>query len=212
MSVPYLNLAFMWQTVILPRCGDVYVFGGSLSPTAVNQGTDCSGACSEVNEALLFGTAMDWTRQFFTGTFVGANPGDTGPFGGVSCTSQWVCIPAPDQQPPGAPVTFAVLQLADPTQAHMVCAALDPLNLTGFNPGFDPGLYVGIESGGSYTDANGNSTLHIGDEATGVNNPMFNQWFALNTTLSGVPAAPVSAASTWPPDPAETAVLGAQFL
>ncbi len=188
--VTYTDLAYMWQQVIMPRCGDVYVYGGSLDPNDVTVGTDCSGAVSEVNEALLYGPGMNWARQFYTGTFAGANPGDTGPFGGVEDTSQWVCIPAPDQQPPGAVMTVAVLQLSDPEDAHMVCAALDPLNLTGFNPTLDPGAYIGIESGGSYTDANGNSTLHIGPEATGVNNPMFNQWFALNATLTGVPGVP----------------------
>jgi hypothetical protein len=187
----------MWTQVIMPRVGDVYVFGGSLSPTAVNQGTDCSGACSEANEAVLYGSQMNWQRQFYTGTFAGANPGDTGPFGGADSTADWVCIDSPNNPPPGAVMTFAVLQLSDPTQAHMVCCCLDPDNVTGWG---GPGVYVGIESGGQFTDANGNSTLHIGPDATGVNDPMFNQWFALNATLAGSPPPPPP-----PPPPVLTA-------
>ena len=186
-TITLLNLDYMWTQVIMPRQGDVYVFGGSLNPNAVQQGTDCSGAVSEVNEALLYGSQMNWQRQFFTGTFAGANPGDTGPFGQVADTAEWVCIADPRDPPPGAVMTVAVLQLSDPTQAHMVCAVLDPDNVTGWG---GPGVYVGIESGGQFTDPNGNSTLHIGPEATGVDDPMFNQYFALNATLAGGPPPP----------------------
>lgn len=181
----------------MPRCGDVYVFGGSLSPGALQQGTDCSGVCSEANEAVLFGPQMNWLRQFWTGTFAGAQPGDHGPFGGVDSTKDWVCIDSPNNPPPGAVMTFAVLQLSDPSQAHMVCCCLDPDNVTGFG---GPGKYVGIESGGSFTDANGNSTLHIGPEATGVDDPEFNQWFALNLPIVDAPVGP-------PPTPPPPVVL-----
>lgn len=187
---------YMWQTVIMPRQGDVYVFGGSLSPNAVQQGTDCSGAVSEVNEALQFGPVMNWLRQFWTGTFAGAVPGQRGPFGGVAVTADWVCIADPRHPPAGAVMTVAVLQDPDPASAHMVCAVLDPDNVTGFG---GPGVYVGIESGGQFTDANGNSTLHIGPLATGVDNPEFNQYFALTDTISdlpdpgGPPAPPLTA-------------------
>jgi len=182
MTVTLANVNYMWTQVIMPRVGNVYVFGGSLSPNAVRQGTDCSGACSEANEAVLYGPQMNWVRQFWTGTFAGANPGDHGPFGGVPSTADWVCTDSPGNIPPGTVMTFAVLQLSNPSQAHMVCCCLDPDNVTGFG---GPGVYVGIESGGSFTDGNGNSTLHIGPVSTGVNDPEFNQWFYLNQTISG---------------------------
>jgi hypothetical protein len=187
MTVTMANVNYMWTQVIMPRQGDVYVFGGSLSPTAVQQGTDCSGAVSEVNEALLYGPQMNWLRQFWTGTFAGANPGDQGPFGGVPSTADWVCIADPRNPPPGAVMTVAVLQLADPSSAHMVCAVQDPDNVTGFG---GPGVYVGIESGGQFTDPNGNSTLHIGPLATGVDDPEFNQYFALTDTIADAPPPP----------------------
>lgn len=168
------DIDFMWSAVILPRCGDVYVFGGSLDPNAVNNGTDCSGAVSEADEAIEYGGQMKWARQFYTGTFAGANPGDRGPFGGCALTADWTCIPSPQAAPPGAAMIVAVLQLSDPTQAHMVCAILDNNNITGVG---GPGVYVGIESGGSFEDVNGNSTLHISPIATSVSDPEFNQWF-----------------------------------
>jgi hypothetical protein len=187
MTVTMADVNFMWQQVIMPRQGDIYVFGGSLNPQQLKVGTDCSGAVSEVNEALLYGPQMNWTRQFWTGTFAGANVGDRGPFGGVASTANWVCIADPRQPPAGCVMTVAVLQDPDPTQAHMVCAVQDPDNVTGFG---GPGVYVGIESGGQFTDANGNSTLHIGPIATGVDDPEFNQYFALTDTIADGPPAP----------------------
>jgi len=38
MTVTYASLSNMWDQVILPRVGDVYVFGGSLSPTGSEAG------------------------------------------------------------------------------------------------------------------------------------------------------------------------------
>lgn len=177
MSVLYQHLQYMWDQVILPRIGDVYVFGGSLSPTALNQGTDCTGACSEVNEALLYGPEMNWNRQFWTGTFAGATPGNIGPFGNVAITTDWVCIASPHDAPPDAAAVFSVLQLPDPSSAHMVCAV----------PAANGSGWVGIESGGSFTDANGNSVLHISPTATSIFDPMFNQFFYLKGPIVGAP-------------------------
>lgn len=176
MTVTYQNLQYMWNQVILPRVGDVYVFGGSLSPTAVQQGTDCTGACSEVNEALLYGPDMDWTRQFWTGTFEGAVPGNIGPFGNVAVTTDWVCIDKPQDAPADAAAIFSCLQLPDPSSAHMVCAV----------PAANGSGWVGIESGGSYTE-NGQSVLHISPTATSIFDPMFNQFFYLKGPIVNAP-------------------------
>ena len=193
MLILQTNIAYMWASVIIPREGDVYVYGGSLNLGAVNQGTDCSGAVSEVNEALLYGSQMNWLRQFWTGTFAGAQPGDTGPFGGVDCTAAWVCIASPTAAPPGTVMIVAVNQDPDPQNAHMVCQVLDPTNLTGFG---GPGKYVGIESGGRYTDAQGNSTLHIGPEATPVTDGQFGQWFAVGALAPAPTPTPTPPRST----------------
>jgi hypothetical protein len=171
MSVPWDNVYYMWNTIINPRVGDVYVFGGSLNPQDLLVGTDCSGLVSEVNEALLFGPQMNYTRQFWTGTFAGANPGDHGPFGGVDSTAWWVCTDRPENTPADAAMIVAVLQLPDPSNAHMVCRVQG----------------VNIESGGQFTDDNGNSTMHIGSEATPVTDSMFNQFFYLPGPITGVP-------------------------
>jgi hypothetical protein len=203
-TVTYANLNFMWSQVILPRVGDVYVFGGSLSPTAVNQGTDCTGACSEVNEALIFGPAMNWQRQFWTGTFAGAMPGQVGPFGDVLSTIDWVCTDSPHNVPANAAAIFSVLQLPDPTQAHMVCAV----------PAANGSGLTGIESGGSFTDANGNSVLHISPTATSVYDPMFNQFFYLKGPIVGWPGQSNLDLSTAAgiTDPGTLTAIGAQFL
>lgn len=137
---------------------------------------NCSGWVSAANEGIKYGPGMTYARQFSTLTFAGAVPGDTGPFGGAAATSDWVCIASPADAPAGSAMIVAVLQLSDPTQAHMVASVLDPNNLTGYG---GPGVYVGIESGGQFVDADGNSTCHIGPDSTSITNPMFNQFFAL---------------------------------
>ena len=92
MTVLLSDIQYMWTDVILPRIGDVYVFGGTLIATQPGAGTDCSGAVSAVNEAILYGANMSWARQFSTLTFAGANPGSTGPYGGIPATAGWVCV------------------------------------------------------------------------------------------------------------------------
>lgn len=201
----YEHLQFMWQTVILPRVGDVYVFGGSLDPNAVQVGTDCSGAVSECNEALLYGPEMNWTRQFWTGTFAGATPGNIGPFGNCAVTTDWVCIGSPDDAPADAAMIVSVLQLADPSSAHMVCCV----------PALDGTGLVAIESGGSYSE-HGNSVLHIGPTATSVWDSMFNQHFYLRGPIVGWPpdidlAGALSGAYGNITDPPTLTALAAQF-
>lgn len=181
------NVDWMWRTVILPRVGDIYVFGGSLNPSAVNQGTDCSGAVSEADEGMEYGPQMNWARQFWTGTFAGVSPGQKGSFGGINLTGDWTCISSPSAAPPGAAMRVAVLQDSDPMQAHMVCEVLDNNNVTGVG---GPGIYVGIESGGQFIDADGNSTLHISPEATPWTDPEFNQWFVTGPITDSAPGPP----------------------
>jgi Domain of unknown function (DUF1906) len=185
MTVLLSSIQYMWQDVILPRVGDVYVFGGTLIATQPGSGTDCSGAVSAANEAILYGANMSWARQFSTLTFAGANPGSTGPYGGIPATAGWVCVASPSDIPAGAVMQVAVLQLSNPSDAHMVCAVLDPTNATGLNPNLDPNMYIGIESGGSFTNAQGQSTLHIGSEATAITDPEFDQWFYLPGPVQG---------------------------
>lgn len=157
MAVPVDHLMFMWREVVGPRLGDPYVWGGSFDPNNPLHGTDCSGAVSECLEALVNGRNMNWHRQFWTGTFSSARPGDVGPFGGVTVTKDLVCIESPYAAPDDAAMVIAIRQLPDPTDAHMVCSVDGCM----------------IESGGS---AGG---FHIGKPSTNIDDPMFNQWFYL---------------------------------
>ena len=116
------NVDYMWNTVVNPRLGVApYTFGGSFVADNPTVGTDCSGAVSAELEALLYGPAMQWPRQFWTGTFSGATPGQSGPFGGVAVTAQLVCIAHYSDAPSDAAMIIAVKQDPDPSNAHMIC-------------------------------------------------------------------------------------------
>lgn len=131
MTVTLSSLQYFWNTLVLPRLGnashvaDSYAWGGSFSSADVNQGTDCSGAVSAELSALVRGANMVYARQFWTGTFAGVNPGDTGPVAGISDTDALVCIDAPASCPANAAMLIAIIQTgSDPAQAanaHMIC-------------------------------------------------------------------------------------------
>lgn len=162
------NTAYMWSTVVQPRLGVApYMFGGSFSPLSPMLGTDCSGAVSAALGALLLGPLMPWPRQFWTGTFAGAQPGDTGPFGGVGITSQLVCIGAPGDAPADAAMVIAVNQNPDPTQAHMICQVGG----------------VTVEMGGNEIAPDGTEldyhTNLTNPNCSKITDPQFNQWFYL---------------------------------
>ena len=113
MSVTQANVDFMWGTVIMPRVGTPYGWGGSFDPNNVRVGTDCSGAVSAVVEALLHGPQMKWQRQFWTGTFQGLRPPQVGPYG-------LVCIPNPDAHPADAVAIVAIRQGPSAESSHMM--------------------------------------------------------------------------------------------
>lgn len=163
MSVTRQNLDYLWRNVIGPRLGDNYVWGGSFQALNPRHGTDCSGAVSECLEALVKGPNMNWRRQLWTGTFAGVQPGDRGPFGGVTVTKDLVCVRSPQDAPSGAAMVIAIKQVPNASNAHMVC------EVNG----------CGIESGGAASD------FHIGTKATPITDPMFNQWFYLPGPFTG---------------------------
>lgn len=131
MAIPATNFSYFWNVLVTPRLGsathqpDAYVWGGSFSATDINQGTDCSGAVSAELSALVRGPNMIYGRQFWTGTFAGANPGDTGPFGGIADTRDLICIARPTDAPADYAMIIAIIQTGpDPSLAadgHMIC-------------------------------------------------------------------------------------------
>lgn len=68
------------------RLGDPYVYGGSYSPTDLEQGCDCSGAAAFVLEALTRGPdGVTWDHPVSTESWTpGAPPGTVGPFGTIA--------------------------------------------------------------------------------------------------------------------------------
>lgn len=125
------NLHYFWSQLVLPRLGnasheaDAYAWGESFDDSNIDQGTDCSGAVSAELSALVRGPNAVYQRQFWTGTFAGVNPGDRGPFAGISDTAELVCIGAPGDAPPDYAMIIAIIQTGpDPAladQAHMIC-------------------------------------------------------------------------------------------
>lgn len=113
MSIPWSNVNFMWHTVIDPRRGTPYSWGGSFDPNDTRVGTDCSGAVSAVIEAMVHGPQMNWNRQFWTGTFQGLDPGDVGPYG-------LICIAHPDDHPGDAAAIVAIRQGPSADSSHMM--------------------------------------------------------------------------------------------
>ena len=183
MSVSLANLQFFWNTLVSPRLGsathvaDAYDWGGSFSSNDINQGTDCSGAVSAELSALVRGPNMIYQRQFWTGSFSGPNPGDTGPFSGVQDTADLVCIAHPTDAPADAAMIIAIIQTgSDPAtaeNAHMICRvpSLASVGSDIRQTGID------IEMGGqsnnyhsSQTDDTCASVMDTGE---------FNQWFYL---------------------------------
>lgn len=159
--IPEENLTFLWDNVINPRLGNDYVWGGSFSEDP-EDGTDCSGSVTPELTALAYGPdGIIWQRQFYTGTFAGAEPGDKGPFGGVDCTRDLICIARPTDAPFGAAMIIAIRQMPDPTDAHMIISV----------PKFVGGPWTTVEMGGPPNN------YHLG--YTAIDNPQFNQWFYL---------------------------------
>lgn len=178
--IPASNVSYLWNNVVLPRLGVApYAWGGSFTPGSDTVGTDCSGAVSAELGALVNGPGMPWPRQFYTGTFAGVTPGQTGPFGGVPETAQLVCIASPGDAPADAAMIIAIRQEADPTDAHMICQVQG----------------VTIEMGGNEIAPDGDEL----DYHTNLTNPNcnsifdtseFNQWFYLPGLDPATPPPP----------------------
>jgi hypothetical protein len=118
-------LNFFWQSLVYPRLGLSYGWGGSLSPDP-GDSTDCSGWVSAALSALMRGPDMIYQRQFWTGTFAGIGPGPTGVIQGIADTADLVCAASLADVPPDAAMIIAILQTGpDPSlaaDAHMICS------------------------------------------------------------------------------------------
>ena len=153
--IPQANVDFLWNTVVTPRLATGYQWGTF----------DCSMAVSQELEALMYGPAMNYARQFSTMTFTGIQPGAKGPFAGIESTTDLICIDNPNHAPDDAAMIIAVLQGPTPDTSHMICRV--PGNPTGTD----------IEMGGEANDyhtSKSNKTC-----ASVYDTDEFNQWFYL---------------------------------
>lgn len=183
MTVLLSSLEYFWNVLVFPRLGsavhiaDSYAWGGSFSATNVNQGTDCSGAVSDELSALVRGANMIYPRQFWTGSFSGITPGQTGPFAGIADTTDLVCIAEPTDAPADAAMIIAIIQTgpnpALAADAHMICRvpSLTSVGTDIRQTGID------IEMGGqsnNYHSSQTDSTC-----ASVMDTTEFNQWLIL---------------------------------
>ena len=100
MSVLRSNISLA-KSIFTTRLGQEYVYGGSWS-TDPTDGTDCSGLCGTMLEAVVNGPSMTWGHPVSTESWSpDASPGDIGPFGTVNVAS-------PDDVPSGSAAIIAI--------------------------------------------------------------------------------------------------------
>lgn len=84
------------------RVGNDYVYGGTWSRTDASVGTDCSGLCVHLLDAVTNGPAMSWTRHgLSTESWRPIEVGQIGPMGTV-------CVADPSQFPADAAAKIAI--------------------------------------------------------------------------------------------------------
>jgi hypothetical protein len=192
-TIPFANLANMWNLLINPRIGDIYVWGGFFDPVNLTVGSDCSGCAGMVIASLQQGLNVVFQRYFDTMDFAGLQPGQTGPMGIVMVDSL-ADIPA------NAAAQVSILQDPNPQDAHMIIAVPSTVN-----PDGSYGPYVVIESGGSYVNSQGQSTMHTSATpgCTSMTDPEFNQWGFLPGPIQS-PPQPAPTPAPAPPTPGWT--------
>jgi LysM repeat protein len=177
------NADILWNTVVYPRLGDDYAWGGSFSGSDPGQGTDCSGAVSTELSALKRGADLIWERQFWTGTFADIEPGAVGPFNNIDDTAGLVCIADPSDAPADAAMVIAIIQDPNPEDAHMICRV----------GGVD--IEMGGQSNNYHTSVSDPTCASVTDTDE------FNQWFYLPGGSAPPPPPPAPAP---PPGPGTT--------
>jgi Glycosyl hydrolases family 25 len=153
--IPAANVTYLWDTVVIPRLGTVYQWGTF----------DCSMAVSQELEAMLYGPAMTYGRQFTTMSFAAVQPGAHGPFDGIASTTDLVCIASPTDAPADAAMIIAIIQDPNPEDAHMICRV--PGNLTGVD------IEMGGESNDYHTSTSDSTCASVYDTTE------FDQWLYL---------------------------------
>lgn len=162
----FINLAI---SIFVARIGNAYVFGGAFSPSIVIQGTDCSGMCDTILQALTHGPAMQWGRHVSTeswpydyGNDLAAPVGTVGPYGTV-CAGDAQAGPGAKQGsiPADAAAVIYIMHGGGGENSHM---------MMGVNDG--TGKYIVMETGGAHNDTGGNGQYASPrGQATATNDP-----------------------------------------
>jgi hypothetical protein len=140
-------------SIFKARIGDEYVFGGAYSPDDVKQGTDCSGMCDTILQALTHGPGMQWGRHVSTESWPYNYPqdlavavGTIGPYGTI-CAGD--AQPGPGavqgQIPTDAAAIVYLMHGGGGENSHMMIAVND-----------GTGNYIVMETGGAHNDTGGN--------------------------------------------------------
>jgi hypothetical protein len=139
-------------SIFKARIGDAYVFGGAFSPTNVRQGTDCSGMCDTILQALTHGPGMQWGRHVSTESWPYNYPqdlavavGTIGPYGTV-CAGD--AQPGPGavqtQIPSDAAAVIYIMHGGGGENSHMMINVND-----------GHGNWILMETGGAHDDTGG---------------------------------------------------------
>ena len=148
MSVLRSNISLA-KSIFTTRLGQEYVYGGSWS-TDPTDGTDCSGLCGTMLEAVVNGPSMTWGHPVSTESWSpDASPGDIGPFGTVNVAS-------PDDVPSGSAAIIAI-----------------------HHGGGGPDSHMNICVDGMLMEDNGDSGVCTFPVAMSQTNPYWNQWHYL---------------------------------
>lgn len=101
MAVSRTNVDFA-KRIGLERVGNQYVYGGTWSASNKTVGTDCSGICAHLLDAVVNGPAMRWSRMgLSTEAWRPVEVGDVGPMGTI-------CVASPREFPADAAVKLAI--------------------------------------------------------------------------------------------------------
>ena len=169
-TVPFANLANMWNLLINPRIGAAYLWGGCFDAVDHTVGADCSGCAGMVTASLQQGLNVQFEHYFSTMDFAGLQPGAVGPMG-IVIVGSLADIPA------NAAVQYSILQGDSAEDSHIICAVPATVDAVG-----NYGPYVTIESGGN------ENCLATGSGATSMTDPEFNQWAYLPGPIQPAPA------------------------
>lgn len=163
MAASRTNVDFA-KRIGLERVGNPYVYGGTWSAGDKTVGTDCSGICAHLLDAVTNGPAMRWSRMgLSTEAWRPVAVGDVGPMGTI-------CVASPKDFPSDAAVKLAIHH----------------------GPGGGVNSHMWCEVDGVRFESNGTDGCVTGTRARDVNDTSYaHDWHYLPGPITGSVAGPV---------------------